>query len=104
MLEIAILFFIGLGATFLVKGAFMFFFLKNWLQHECKSQGPDYIRRRLIGHVVLWVAIAVGVIVVLLVVDRFFFSHRGTVMHIVRKLPGLGEWGDYDVIALPDRK
>lgn len=99
--ENIILALIGLVGAFLIMAALIWLYLRSWMQRDCRAQGPDFIRRHLMGQVVLWVVIALVLLVVLVVLDRLVFSQHGTVMNVVRKVPGLDEWGDLGVVALP---
>jgi len=91
----------GLLVTLIIMAVFIWLYLQSWMRGECRAQGPDYIRRHLMSQMLLWAAIAMGVVIVLAILDRFFFCQRGTLMNVVRSIPMLNEWGDIGVMALP---
>jgi hypothetical protein len=101
MIETIVLSLIGLIGAFVIKAFLVWWFMKSWIQEDCKAQGPDYISAHYKPRLVYPVAVMMALLVGFVVMDIAWFSKRGMIVNVVRKLPLLGDWGDLGGLAWP---
>ena len=92
---------IGFAGTFCAKAGLVRVFLKKWIDGECKSQGPGYIHRHYMARLGFMVAVTMALLLVFVVLDVAWFSKKGIVLNVTRKLSLTEEWGDLGVVAWP---
>src|ERR1035441_1045514 len=101
MLEIAMLTLIGFFGTFFVKTVLVWWSLKSWIQSDCKAQGPDYIHNHYRGRLLFMTAVMMALLLLFVVLEVAWFSRKGIMMNVIRRVPLLSEWGDLGMLAWP---
>ena len=59
------------------------FLVLRWINHDCPDRSPDYIASRLRGQAFGTIGWGALVVVILLLVDVFYFSQAGTLYEFV---------------------